>query len=171
MRGNLIIQWTTFHQPEREESGRVYVLSKYMQAFILRKSPQNLTAGITLGECTLSFECNIALPGRQPSASTARLETIVIALDFILNRTRLWHCQKVCLKIRNIIVIRTTHTAKRAHAPRHYRLPRPRFYFPVLKQGNSEISFAQQALNILNIEQSKVNYTISNIYSYFVKGV
>lgn len=99
-----------------EESGRVYVLSKYMQAFILRKSPQNLTAGVTLGECTLSFECNIALPGRQSRRSTARPETIVIALDFILNRTRLWHCQKVCLKIRNIIVIRATRTVKRAPA-------------------------------------------------------
>lgn len=87
-----------------------------MQAFILRKSPQNLTAGVTLGECTLSFECNIALPGRQSRRSTARPETIVIALDFILNRTRLWHCQKVCLKIRNIIVIRATRTVKRASA-------------------------------------------------------
>lgn len=87
-----------------------------MQAFILRKSPQNLTAGVTLGECTLSFECNIALPGRQSRRSTARPETIVIALDFILNRTRLWHCQKVCLKIRNIIVIRATRTVKRAPA-------------------------------------------------------
>lgn len=100
----------------QEESGRVYVLSKYMQAFILRKSPQNLTAGVTLGECTLSFECNIALPGRQSRRSTARPETIVIALDFILNRTRLWHCQKVCLKIRNIIVIRATRTVKRVPA-------------------------------------------------------
>lgn len=87
-----------------------------MQAFILRKSPQNLTAGVTLGECTLSFECNIALPGRQSRRSTARPETIVIALDFILNRTRLWRCQKVCLKIRNIIVIRATRTVKRASA-------------------------------------------------------
>lgn len=125
--GNLISRRTKFHRLDAEESGRVYVLSKYMQAFILRKSPQNLTAGVTLGECTLSFECNIALPGRQSRRSTARPETIVIALDFILNRTRLWHCQQVCLKIRNIIVTRDTRAAKRARLSSALQFFPPRF--------------------------------------------
>lgn len=119
--GNFISRRTKFHRLDVEESeSRVYVLSKYMQAFILRKSPQNVTAGVTLGECTVSFECNIALPGRQSRRSTAMPETIVIALDFILNCTRLWHCQKVRLKIRNIIVIPATRTIRQAHDFRYY---------------------------------------------------
>lgn len=53
-----------------------------------RRVLENLTAGVIPGEYVLSFECNIALLGRKSRRLTVRLETIVIALHVILNRTR-----------------------------------------------------------------------------------
>ena len=83
----LVESWgTKFHRLDGEENLDEYMYSvSICKPLSCGRALRNLTAGVTLGECTLSFECNIALPGRQSRRSTARPGTIVIALDFVLN--------------------------------------------------------------------------------------
>lgn len=58
---------------------RAHGLSKYMQAFIFREGPRNLTAGTSFAEAwaVLPFEYNIVLSSRHRRLTT-RLQTIVI---------------------------------------------------------------------------------------------